>query len=607
MTELYLNGHRVYFDDSQSLKVTRENPLVTKSGAFTLNVVLPMDIKENVEVLGMIHRIDVKRTYTTFSCILLAEGRTVLDGTAVVTTATEDAVKVQLLSGNSEVSFWDKAKKVYIDNIDFEQWNPDSVKWMSRWIMAYGRKEGEYRTYSPRGVIDIDAILVEPGKWNTIGLPGVGVFMPVYDETNGVIRNDHTLCGEYDIHVHDDALQPNFMMVLSTVVRQMGYSLNENNLDVPWLKSMYIASARIGSNIANALPHWTVKEFIEHAQDFLNCSFVFDDIKKTVSIVENSHFTNMVNITDCIVGEFSAEYVSDDDVDQNIVSSNIAYADRGGMNDIDMVDVDVIEAFENVEYPSLNDVSIDAVDGRDPYKIYVTPEGKFVYDDGVYRKIDHFGALSKDKENVDDRYELKIVPCRTILEEFMIEGENIIVRYYALATKLSITNQFQAAENESAWTAICDNNVDKGTEKEDIMQVFLIDDKLLTSPIIRGESSVNMVKPDDNRIGKMVFYPMPFTERGLNMPDSCTQSHEDWSLALAHCSCSKFHGSRFLDGVKQDNNVELVVSFYTKSIPCVTDLYFIKGKKYRCKKIEMTFSSEGMDRVVKGYFSELDY
>lgn len=612
MTELYLNKKRVYFDDSQSLKVTRENPLLTRSGAFTLDVKLPMDIKENIEVLGNINRIDVQRKYTTFRAVLLTSGKVVLDGTAVVTGVDDTSVKVQLLSGNSEVRFWDKAGKVFIDAMDkIGEWPFDiaGLPFANTTLTWWYNLDFSQIVVWGDGTFEAAA-----GRYNTLGLDGQFVFMPVYDESNDTIVNNHLHVQDKKLYVRREAVQPNLMFVLREVLWMMGYTLSLEGIDTSLVSQMYIANARKGDSITCALPHWTVKEFIENVQDFLNCTIVFDDVKKEAAAVRNSHVGNLVDISDDVLDEFTAEIISDDDVDQNIVSSNIAYSERGGESDVDMVDLEVLQAFENLEYSSLNAVQMDTANGRDTRKVYVTPEGKFVYDGEEYHKIDHFGALAKNADNLEDRYELKIVPCRTVLKEFhtlqfATKVNNFIQNsYLATATMLSMTNAYQAAENETAWEAVLGNEVDKGTEKEDIMQVFLIDDKLMQGSVAYREAWLNSTEePEDAGAhkGDLVYYPMPFTERGLNMLQNCTDNHRDWSLALTNCRCSKFHGQCFRDGVQQDNNVEHCFSFVSKSIPDVMDVYFIRGKRYRCKKFEMSFNSETMDPVIKGYFVEV--
>ena len=122
MTELYLRKgegqwQRAYFDTSVSgIKLTRENPYFTQSESYTLDVTLPMDIMENRNIFGNLQRIDRSKESMKLKCLLRVDNFEVMHGTASVIQVTDREVKIQLLSGDSELN--SKAGNVYLDELD---------------------------------------------------------------------------------------------------------------------------------------------------------------------------------------------------------------------------------------------------------------------------------------------------------------------------------------------------------------------------------------------------------------------------------------------------------------------------------------------------------
>jgi hypothetical protein len=54
-----------------------------------------------------------------------------------------------------------------------------------------------------------------------------------------------------------------------------------------------------------------------------------------------------------------------------------------------------------------------------------------------------------------------------------------------------------------------------------------------------------------------------------------------------------------------ENRLEYVYTFITDAIPDPLSTYIFRGKRYECRKIELTVREDGIDRKKKGYFYEI--
>ena len=104
-------------------------------------------------------------------------------------------------------------------------------------------------------------------------------FNPTWDETNDIVANRIVILND-TAYLWRPAVQPYLMYVLRKVLAYEGFSVRRNDLDIePWNR-LVICSARQGTDIRLALPHWSVYTFIEEVRKLFNASFIFNDQRK---------------------------------------------------------------------------------------------------------------------------------------------------------------------------------------------------------------------------------------------------------------------------------------------------------------------------------------
>lgn len=426
----------------------------------------------------------------------------------------------------------------------------------------------------------------------------------------------------YFIEVNRENISPNLMFVAKWIFSHLGYTLDRNDRDSDFVNGIYIANARNTTtfrrhdqhsnsademSMAKTLPHWTVEEFIKQLQNFLNATVVFDDIKGTVDIIASAYTTGMVDITADVLDEYEVEVIDDEDVAANLYDSNVKYKEgTSEYHGIDIVEQEVISSFSEVKctYEEfLTQWEAMSADDR-KHTIWTTERGQFCAkvetgDNNTETltpiRFNHFGAIVRNTDNEND-VELKIAPVATTTEvempvfEWDGAGANVYrdafqYRWTTKQTVLCLQNQYEASNKPTVWDALQGNN-DSGTEKEDIMQVFLMDDKAVASGFYH------------------LTYQVPFTHPEWQKPNDRV-SHKSWSLAIAADDSVSTIGGLHSSARLQNRNAEHRIRFKAYSIPSVYAVFLVRNKQYACKKLEVQFSSTGMERIILGYFEEI--
>lgn len=521
---------------------------------------------------------------------------------------------------------------MYIDEIDY-----DFVDWDLKEIKVPPGREGH---------ANIDTITCfEKGQFP--GVKGQWVAVPTYNEATDEVCNCHYIVyinrqggiGNSEVIAPDlgylgqnpgrdvfcppKACQPNLLYIFKEVVQRLGYRLQYNTLEGTFAEHIYIATFNTSKSrtgriytgswgddgkaldgiLRMALPHWTAEEFIKEFQKFFNVTVRFDDMAGTVDIVKEIYSQNIVDITHTVTREYNVEIIEDEDSGNNLANANLVYAQSGSeYHQLDMVDEEILESFVQVEKESYDEIIAD-YDGSTPderyKKVWKCPTGIYVAYPGNGKKVirtNHFGKLWRNSEA--DDIELKIVPCAianmdVIRDEIYAEGHSSIgttgVNLYTHV--LCLSNDYQEGrEDSTVYDAIMNQERQEENEKEDVIQVFMIDDR---NHLIQQLAATK------------IPYPVPFTDYEPTNTDLFAFDFERWSLALDHSGASEYIGGLHARSQPQNRNAEYRISFYSEGLPSPYDIYMVNNKRFACKKLEVTFTEKGRGKIVAGYFAEL--
>lgn len=618
MITCVINGMAAYPAASQSIKLTYANQYVTDDGEYSYDINFPMSIMDNRRVFHNVSRFDVSKVTQKYNdCKLYVSGRLILSGVGTVISVTEAEIKLQIVGGKSRIKFNDKLTKHYIDEIPFGTADKPGYTVDKGFSQKFKDKISEiYRLNE-----DKSEFLGAEGRW---------CFMPVRDETNDLIANfvgvDKTkqFIGYNAPFIMNLAVQPNLMYIFRKVVEYEGYSLKRNDFDCkPW-NLLYIASAYKTRELCKALPHWSSYTFIEEFRKLFNATIVFDDIKKTCSVINASELTT----ADSVEIEPLDEYTTDYDEDGSFSTSstaNLEYnlGDSANRDNYEVIPKKVFDSFEIVHSEELmgSDRQFASttllwsekkkrqtiIENYGDYYIYVEDE------DGNknWKLAGIWSPLIRDSAS-DDYVNLNISPAAQVVENINFKSGLLEDNYYEKRCLLSIPNDKEPDSKECdidedgySYTSVQDalddeSMLDTSEDEQECMNIFFI---------LPGR--VQTVDGTNTRlswVGNKSRWPQFMTDYRINYGYrfSGIAFIDDAYYSLALCMKSEIGttclGSLHDSGIKIDNKNCLQVKFKSNIIPDPSKAYIIHNKKFVCEKIEMEIKDDEIDKIYVGYF-----
>lgn len=617
MITCVINGMAAYPAASQSIKLTYANQYVTDDGEYSYDINFPMSIMDNRRVFHNVSRFDVSKVTQKFNdCKLYVSGRLILSGVGTIISVTEAEIKLQIVGGKSRIKFNYKLTKHYIDEIPFGTADKPGYTVDKGFSQKFKDKISEiYRLNE-----DKSEFLGAEGRW---------CFMPVRDETNDIISNfvgvDRTkqFIGYNAPFIVNLAVQPNLMYIFRKVVEYEGYSLKRNDFDCkPW-NLLYIASAYKTRELCKALPHWSSYTFIEEFRKLFNATIVFDDIKKTCSVINASELTT----ADSVEIEPLDEYTTDYDEDGSLSTSstaNLEYnlGDSANRDNYEVISKKVFNSFESFhsEEISLDNQFVSTtmlwsekkkrqtiIENFGDYYIYVEDEnGKKSWElSGIW------SPLIRDKSS-EDYVDLNISPAAQVVENINFKSGLLEDNYYEKRCLLSIPNDKEPDSKECdidedgySYTSVQDalddeSMLDTSEDEQECMNIFFI----LPGRVQTGDGTNTRL----SWVGNKSRWPQFMTDYRINYGYrfSGIALIDDAYYSLALCMKSEIGttclGSLHDNGLKIDNKNCLQVKFKSEVIPDPSNTYIIHNKKYVCEKIELEVKDDQIEPIFVGYF-----
>ena len=614
MIEVTIDGKRVVPLINSTTKVTLENPFLKDRDKWTMEFKFPLDIFENIQVFGHVKRLDVERTVQSYNdCIVRDTIGIIVRGVGIVTKVSETEVCLQIKSGMQKIAYRSDFEQVYIDQMEYN--TGDIGAWVNRTDIPL-----------------LNRLSDGQGRW---------AFPVVYDEVGKVVLN--TIKAEYipvawdgnreSYHqpnvkytIRNAAVQPSLMFVLKEVLSNMGYALAgyDENFDY-WedmanatnnLCFMFICNNRQTTSLAQALPHWSVKKFIDEVKNLFNITFIFDETNSTVSVKKSSTVYEQELVSYECLDEFSTEYeeqglatVNAANIQYNLSSS--AYRKGDDIQD------DVLDAFEVRQYSGLYELEQAANGmGDNAYRVIFTcPLGwYYVRNEDGQRKLKKalFQHIRRNKET--ETVSLNIAPVAMGDVEF----EHYVVEYRKLAetTPQAEANLSQFLYNigeVSLWTIsmpcitseartgggatvqqAVEENASVKQDEDERMEVMYLNNSHTATIEHTAQDIIRAL--EDN-------HSYAFNQRGwvcyLNIITYLCNTDKLQFFANTACLGNLHPQSASLEG-----RIPLSIKFFSDDIPDPTKVYVFRGKRFLCDKIEMEIIDGEIDKVKTGYFYE---
>ena len=437
-----------------------------------------------------------------------------------------------------------------------------------------------------------------------VGDASIGIYTPVYDETNDRIVNEIAKgLNNGPLLMISPECQPNLLYVMRYALSSMGYSADLSAIDMfPWNR-IYIV------NTGCVLPHWTLERFITEFKAFFGLSLRFEGNK---AIFGRINYDAEAVSYECL-DEFTSEY--DDEGIQSNSTSNLKYNlfDSAEKTFYTEIPDEIMKAYTVREYasesamftafPSLSDT-------EKAQSIFSTPTGYFYARTDSTTSIGaqytlvragQFNKLVRDAEN-DDAEDLNIVPVtmakvKLKFRQVALDSDNGIIpngKYKNLAEE-EYYLIVPSAESEDA-----SNN-----QYSTVQQAIELGDSVDASSRSESERMEVFFLGTGTKSFKSLDKTVTMATVGTD-PTIDADFKDKVSFALdktpdGNVYVGLFHtGSSRIDGKNQR-----CYKFLCDDIPDPTWIYIFHNKRYVCEKIEIQVTDKGIDQVKTGYFYEI--
>ena len=575
MNYCIINGYRIYPSLGNSIKVTKENSLIKDRDAQTMEIEFPLSIFANRKFFGSLNRIDVmKRAVEYKDCILYADNLIIIRGKATITTISNISVKLQIVSGVRLSATDDYYSSIYIDEIDAYQ----DVN-----VQEYGMAD--------------------------VGEDGVYALPSVYDETNDVVLNRKSVRvhadGNYDYTaLQNRTIQPYLTNVIRRVFLYLGYDLGACFLDEePWSRVL-IYNNRYSTTLRGALPHWSVKTFLDELRKLFNIGYVYDEEKKTVSL--HRYFDTLDTVEYECLDEFNTDY--DEDGLEYIGASNLVYnlSDSEENKYADM-DEDILSKFSVKEYASMGVAQgeLGKLSEREKmttiFHFTNDPFGetwgycrKSEEDDALRFSLTSFGwFMHLRREASDNNVELNMVPCAVRHVEFDI-------RLYLVMNEWPVGDPVRAA-----FTMPSSTNAAEYTESEASKEYVSVEDYLEN-----GNEPAEREEAERMELYFLTGKTYDFDVKEFNLDKTvsflnCSNEYEGGSFRFEGGRGEKNIGQFHEKKKRIENKEQVVIKFFADDVPDPKNIFVFRNKRFLCDKIEMEINDKGFNKLMTGYFYEM--
>lgn len=675
MIELFLDDKPAVLRDNVSIKLTRENVYFNKTGSYTYDVELPLQCAENRVIFGSINRKDVETQFQEYHAVLRVDNITLLDGKAIINQVTDTAVKVQLLGGNSEMNFYAKGGEVYIDELDLGDWQSEMANWVfptekgtamfrafidwmdttqlrysnapesqdeaeaqrayewwkARW-WSFDKSQG-YDAHENRGVAF--PVINSNSEWNSYCESGLlcnevvmrkhgNSYFPEYRLT---WPNQATPGGDFPQVC--PSFQPMLCRTLRKILSAAGYPMDD---DIDSLRFLYysndifprifIACANNRREIAKALPHWTLNEFLTQIEHFMGIVIEVDEVTKTSRILSRKQWweDSSPTVINEVVDEYTVEVDKDETTD--ISNGNVGWADMGdGMAHIsdEIMEVATIDKTTFTTLEQMHQYIVRGANPSDKNKIFVVDGHQFILyyiedsSEYVFKEVNQLRPLKRKEETSDIDIELKIVPAQLAEQKVLfVETTKRDGKWFDTVVGEGFVDVIIVEDRENVGADLIGGVTSDSTdlqaliEGEATVEKGTTIDKMFVAMVPDGLYSVVAKRGNETIFGP---YPRiyPYTrylvnDIGAGIEDVLQPGY----ISLADLSNAQTIANQCLDdGQVIDTTVKYCIKFISREVLRASGAFIINNQRFACEKLEYSITAAGVSPLVTGYFYRL--
>lgn len=657
---LLIDNKPAVIKEGTSFEYRSDNRLFQDRDDYTLNIELPLHCPQNDAIFGNISRKDANINDIYFDAEIICHNFR-KSGAVVITSITDDMVKVQFLEKRSFQNFYPDFDQQYIDELELgymPNWRPQNIaELQDSSTINNGRTRPGHE--DPDDIGEPPLYVTPADAWSD----GDIIALPWVNNTTGNMQNRADWTGNgYRWHVKQDndedaevvkglSCQPRLHMLVQLVCDALDYAFVADLWkQSPWYHLYCFNTLPFAWGIGKwqqTLPHWTVNEFFEHLERLMLCEFDIDHKNKTITFAWSYQLTQQAGTValEDIVDEFDATvtredesryrparnrgFVTQDHEMWNFYSCYWAFRNKCFAIYRYKDFAELVDAVHNdTVYGSGGSVrnrgafSAQAVLYAGDIDTYFMLYGVARVKNGLqtmgqetyetaYRLImlNNFGDRIADTENWQDiEDEIGAVPVW--IDDTMYAGADNYMGEVVFLDVADTDNESAGGESYSYYRSPSSTQVPLST----LLQSSLVEN------IRRGYPENSQRTFDCLNVG---FWfgdctpfapqlPHPFLDRyDTKVSWQLTNNHlkHNWTLMdSGHDATLRINNDKYGNGaviaqaLHIDGNRKYEFSFLSDTMPDVRAVFFIRGKKYLCAQIKADIDHNGMSQLKKGTF-----
>lgn len=569
--ELIIDGKKAVLKKGTSFDYVSENRAFSDADDYTLSISLPLSgCPENLAILGHVDRLDADSRAVMLDAMLSHRDFCKTGGVTLISVTPAEA-KVQFLEGRSAKNFDTSLSEVYINELDIP-------------IPAIYAPSNP-----PSSFIDPINIMLRSPQF---------VVLPWVNDSTGALQNAMSFNSSlgrlaWDQDTIDTGKLSPMIYLLSlaeAVCDAIGYSYDFSQWMLSDDRNLVVCNTLPAawdiSDIARALPHWSVEEFFEELEKLLVAEIDISISDKTITLRLDRHIPLLEHEipADTIVDEFSSE-----------ISYSDPIAKFKGMMDVE---------YEDCEY-SDNNGGYGGADASQAIRLAKRIPGYYLEMDSMDDLISFVGG-----ERVGP---VATIPANAVQNLCRVRENG---RYYVTYTfddregwRIEV-NLFGSAmraradgESEDCISLKCSPAVLKPTDDEHGRAMFISPASYSEAEIYATPGNIWYTCVKKASETRPEYYDRIYLASWDGV-SSLNSGNLPPCPKVTQLSLNERYGT-YLHNIRIDQKQKFTVSWLSSSLPPVRALFYIRGKRYLCEKITATFTEDGMSQLLKGEFYPL--
>lgn len=575
MTQLFIDNVEVALPPSFDLTLVKENPLVTRNGEFTWDITLDLRIPQNARIYRHINRPNNSRRFESRTARLYSDDRLLLDGREIILQNTDSEVKIQLVSGNSELNYF-AGTDLQLGFLDLGVFD-----WVMDRLTPFALLEETNRIFA---VNQRDSLFT----LRTVSSDKSNLTIYPFPETS----TSHFF--------------PHLWTMLYRVIGALGFSVEADDYSSDLLiRDLYIAY--YGSNrYADVSPTMTVGDFLTNIENLFGARIIVIPSERKVKILKLSQIYPSMPVTyiDQVLDTFTRKFDSKSNTDvSDLESARVKYNLSGTADDNGYSSLAALskEAMDNFNPTSVANISALCAELRaaitantaeamaenlyqtsDTGRKYIVRKKQKEHDPDYW--IVEIATLQESNPEAEKEITLSIVPAQIYVGGAKYSDQNA---YSFIQAPITQNNGFDSSGSSAEEKLKGSDSKEKG----DAVIPVCLHGGNLSFQYFKGSGVIRTYRASTTH-GRALF---------VNHLTGVQTEISPYSL-----SPEAMRQRYWIGTIPFDPSIEYTYEWADQGEESPLSLFHINGQRYIPRSFEYKIGASGIGRIIKGIFYKMN-